>query len=98
MCSEEHKKFTLMNIEVWVSSSASPTIPTILTTCRSLPLSAYRCTKRMLLQKECVESDSVAGRQARCREEKNALIERAHRKETLGSVGNTAFAASSQQT
>jgi len=50
----------------------SPTIPTILTTRRSLPLSASRRTKRMLSQKERVESDSRAGRRALCCEEKRS--------------------------
>jgi len=39
----------------WVSSSVSPTIPTILTTRRSMPLSASKRTKRMLSQKERIE-------------------------------------------
>jgi len=43
-----------------VSSSLSPTIPTILTTRRSLPLSASRRTKRMLSQKERVGTDGLA--------------------------------------
>jgi len=38
----------------------------------------------MLLQKERVESDSLAGIRALYCEEKNVLIERAHQKETLG--------------
>ena len=63
-----------MDIQTGVSSSVSPTIPTILTTRRSLPLSASRCTKRMLSQKERVESDHLAGRRALCCEEKNTHI------------------------
>jgi len=74
-----------------VSSSVSLTIPTILTTRRSLPLSATR----MLSRKESVESDSRVGRRALCCKEKNALIERAHRNETLDRVDNTTFEASS---
>jgi len=80
-----------------VSSSVSPTIPTILTTRRSLPLSASRRTKRMLSQKERVGTEGLAWWRALCCKEKNALIERAHRKEALGyailpenNVGNTA--------
>jgi len=40
--------------------SSSLTIPTILTRRRSLPLSTFRCTKRMLSQKERVESEVLA--------------------------------------
>jgi len=68
-------------VKVWVSSSLSPTIPTILTTRRSLPLSASRRTKRMLSQKERVETEGLAWWRALYSKEKNALIERAHRKE-----------------
>jgi len=49
----------------------------------------------MLSQKESVESDSRVGRRALCCNEKNALIERAHRNETLDRVDNTTFEASS---
>ena len=54
-----------------VSSSASPTIPTILTTRRWLPLSASRRTKRMLSQKERVETEGLAWWRALCCKEKN---------------------------
>jgi len=37
--------------------SSSLTIPTVLTRRSSLPLSTFRCTKRMLSQKERVESE-----------------------------------------
>ena len=56
-----------------VSPSVSPTIPTILSTHRSLPLSASGRTKRMLSQKERVQSDSLAGKRALCCKEKNAI-------------------------
>jgi len=65
-----------------VASSESPTIPTILTTRCSLPLSASRRTKRMLSQKERVDTEGLAWR-LHCKE-KNAPIERARRKEPLG--------------
>jgi len=49
-----------LEMKIWVSSSLSPTIPTILTTRRSLPLSASRRTKRMLSQKERVGTEGLA--------------------------------------
>jgi len=42
--------------------SSSLTITTVLTRRSSLPLRAFRCTKRMLSQKERVESKVVAWR------------------------------------
>jgi len=61
----------------------SLTIPTVLTRCSSPPLSAFRCKKRMLSQKERVESEVLAWRRALYCKEKNAVIEKAHGKELL---------------
>jgi len=47
-------------------------------------LTAFRCTKRMLSQKERVESEVLAWRQATFCKENNAVIEKAHRKGLLG--------------
>jgi len=76
--------------------SSSLTIPTVLTRRSSPPLSAFRCTKRMLSQKERVESEVLACRRAPFCKENNAVIEKVHRKELLGeaflpenNVGNT---------
>jgi len=52
----------------------SPTIPTVLTTHSSPPLSAFRCKKRMLSQKERAESEVLAWRQALYCKEKNAVM------------------------
>ena len=87
-------KLKLTQCMLRVSSSVSPTIPTILSTRRSLHLRTSRRTKRMLSQKESVESDTRVERRALCCKEKNALIERVHRKKTVDQVGNTTFAAS----
>ena len=63
---------------------SSPTIPTVLTSRSSPHLSAFRCTKRMLSEKERVESEVLAWRRALYCKEKNAAIEKAHRKELHG--------------
>ena len=55
----------------------------VLTTRRSLPLSVSRRTKRMLSQKERVGTEGLAWWRALYCKERNALIERAHRKETF---------------
>jgi len=39
---------------------SSPTIPTVFTRHTSPPLSVFRSTKRMLSQKECIESEVLA--------------------------------------
>ena len=65
---------------VWL---LSPTIPTILTRRCSLPLRAFRWKKRMLSQKERVESEVLAWRRALHCKEKNGVIEKAHGKELL---------------
>jgi len=49
-------------------------------------LTAFRCIKSMLSQKERVESEVLAWRRALYRKEKNATMEKAHRKELLGSA------------
>ena len=56
----------------------SPTIPTALTRRSLPPLSAFRCKKRMLSQKERAESNVLAWRRALHCKEKNAVIEKAH--------------------
>ena len=61
----------------------SPTIPTALTRRSSPPLSAFRCKKRMLSQKERAESEVLAWRGALYCKEKNAVIEKAHGKKLL---------------
>ena len=65
------------------SQLLSPTIPTVLTRRSSPPLSAFRCKKRMLSQKERVESEVLAWRRALYCKEKNAVMEKAHGKELL---------------
>ena len=59
-------------------------IPTVLIRRSSPPLSAVRCTKRMLSQKESVESEVLALGRAPFYKENNAVIEKALRKELLG--------------
>jgi len=54
------------------------TIPTILTKCTSPSLSDFKCTKRMLSQKEWVKGEVLAWRRAPFCKENNA------RKELLG--------------
>jgi len=71
----------MLNILKMISSSV--TIPIVLTRRCSLPLSAFKCTKRMLSQKECVESEVLAWRRAPFCKENNAVIGKAHRKELL---------------
>jgi len=57
---EKKQKVRFMPKSIGVSTSLSPTIPTILTTRRSLPLSDSRRTKRMLSQKERVGTEGLA--------------------------------------
>jgi len=64
--------------------SSSLTISAVLTKRSSPPLSTFRCTKRMLSQKERIESEVLAWRQAPFCKENNVVIEKAHRKELLG--------------
>ena len=75
--------FFAESVERGTRQFLSPTIPTILTRRSSPPLSAFRCKKRMLSQKERAESKVLAWRRALYSKEKNAVIEKAHGKELL---------------
>jgi len=72
----------LLKVSKRISSRLA--IPTVLTRRSSPPHSAFRCTKRMLSQKECVESEVLACRRALFCKENNAVIEKVHRMELLG--------------
>ena len=56
------KLVVVVSVLVSKRISSSLTIPTVLTRLSSLPLSTFRCTKRMLSQKERVESEVLAWR------------------------------------